>query len=92
MQPIPTPSTSGHAVESISADAIVGSPLKKARASVDTAATEGDRYSSTQSLSAALGSVMSTSAPSTIPAVPAVPAIPAESKLKSTAADEEEEL
>ena len=77
------PSTSAHAIESISAEATVGSPLKKARASVDQAAVGDDKYSSTQSLSAALGSAMSTSAPS---------AIPAEPKLKLPEVKEEEEL
>lgn len=83
VQAIPMPSTSAHAIESISAEATVGSPLKKARASVDQAAVGDDKYSSTQSLSAALGSVMSTSAPS---------AIPAEPKLKLPEVKEEEEL
>ncbi|OAA70519.1 hypothetical protein ISF_02493 [Cordyceps fumosorosea ARSEF 2679] len=79
--PIPTPSTSAHAIESLTAEAIVGSPLKKARPSVDQGPIGSDQYSVTQSLSAALGSVMSTSAPSTFAA---------ESKPKSTTAEEEE--
>ncbi|KAJ6787033.1 hypothetical protein PWT90_05672 [Aphanocladium album] len=82
IKPIPTPSASAHAIETISPDAIVGSPMKKARASVDQG-TGGDKYSSTQSLSAALGSVMSTSAPS---------AITTESTQKPTTTEEEEEL
>lgn len=40
------------------AEALVGSPLKKARPSIDQT-NAGDRYSATQSLSAALGSIVS---------------------------------
>ncbi|KAM3458850.1 hypothetical protein MY5147_004408 [Beauveria neobassiana] len=80
-QPIPVPSGSAHAIDAISADATVGSPLKKARASVDQGVFGGDKYTNTQSLSAALGSVVSSSAPSVIAAA---------SEPKSTATEEEE--
>jgi hypothetical protein len=42
---------------------MVGSPLKKARPSVDQG-NDGDRFSATQSLSAALGTAVSTKAES----------------------------
>ncbi|KAM3515146.1 hypothetical protein MY11210_001264 [Beauveria gryllotalpidicola] len=81
VQPIPAPSGSAHTIDAISADANVGSPLKKARASVDQGVFGGEKYSNTQSLSAALGSVVSTSAPNVIPAA---------SEPKPTATEEEE--
>lgn len=59
-------------------EAAVGSPLKKARPSIDQG-TGGEKFSATQSLSAALGSVMAG-------------ATPGSSGTESTPKVEEEEL
>lgn len=63
-QPIPTPGGGSHAADKTASDAIVGSPLKKARPSVDQGSA-ADKYSATQSLSAALGSAMTGSSSTT---------------------------
>lgn len=63
---------------------MVGSPLKKARPSVDQT-NIGDRFSTTQSLSAALGTAVTTGAES--PSKEAVATATPEIKI-----DEEEEL
>ncbi|KAK5995085.1 hypothetical protein PT974_03478 [Cladobotryum mycophilum] len=69
------------ALESL-ADAMVGSPLKKARPSVDQT-NNGERYSNTQSLSAALSSIVSGVAETSTPAPTTAPPLKVE---------EEEEL
>ncbi|KHO01694.1 uncharacterized protein MAM_00695 [Metarhizium album ARSEF 1941] len=77
------PPSAVQAVSDLPADALVGSPLKKARPSVDVTNT-GEKLGSTQSLSEALDAVVSTTA------------APAETATTSTASpskvDEEEEL